>query len=125
MIFTFEHIKKIWLEQKTQTRRANRGYYQVESERKKPHKTGYAVQRKRGAKAEPDRRIVMDRIWKEVIERPPDGMNPSFNIISEADARAEGGYTPAEFEMLFRELNPGWIEIERWAFEFHVIKGWK
>ncbi len=100
---------------KTQTRRLNRGIYKVGKD--------YAVQSKRGAKAEPDIRIVMDRIWHEQIARPLDlRLLPSFNVISVEDARAEGGYTPEDFEMLFRELNPKWDETEgRWAFEFHVI----
>ena len=87
---------------KTQTRRVNRGIYKVGKD--------YAVQRKRGVKAEPDIRIVMDRIWHE------------FNIISVEDAKAEGRYSPAEYELLFRELNPNWDETRgRWAFEFHVV----
>ena len=48
---------------KTETRRLNRGVYQIEAERKNPHKIGYAVQRKRGVKAESDIRIIFDRIW--------------------------------------------------------------
>ena len=40
--------------------------------------------------------------------------------ISEEDAKEEGGYTPIEFEKLFRELYPNW-EGDRWAFKFHAI----
>ena len=93
---------------KTQTRRTKRGYYQLESERKKPHEIGYAVQRKRGAKAEPDIRIIMDRIWED------------FDFISVENAQAEGGYSPTHFEEVFAKLNPRWKGGSRWAFEFHV-----
>lgn len=101
---------------KTQTRRLNRGMYQIGKD--------YAVQRKQGAKAEPDIRIVMDTIWKEDVF----GISGGISVgdvhdlyLSKEDAWAEGGYTPEEFEMLFNELNPkrDWI---RWAFKFHVIE---
>ncbi len=92
---------------KTQTRRLNRGIYQVGK--------SYAVQRKRGAKAELDIRIVMDRIWKERYAEY------LCCYISEEDAIAEGGYTPIDYEELFRKLNPKWSGA-RWAFEFHVIE---
>jgi len=114
MIFHPELVKRILEGKKTQTRRLNRGKYQVGK--------SYAIQPCRTCKGIDGYRIMMDRIWKETITRPQEiGKNPSFDIISEADAIAEGGYTPAEFEILFRELNPGWIEIERWAFKFHLI----
>ena len=108
---------------KTETRRPNRGIYQVEAERKKPHKIGYAVQCKRGVSAEPDIRIVMDRIWEEQITPPYDIRdNLTYSIISEESAWAEGGYTPEEFEKLFRKINPNWYGIIRYGFGFHAIK---
>lgn len=99
---------------KTQTRRIKRSYYQIESKRKKPHKIGYAVQRKRGVKAEQDIRIVMDRIWHETYFLGFD--------ISKKDALAEGGYTPEQYEKIFQECNKKWNGRRRWVFEFHVIK---
>ena len=87
---------------KTQTRRLNRGIYKVGKD--------YAVQRKRGVKAEPDIRIVMDRIWVD------------FDYISVDNAWAEGGFLPTEFEETFEKLNPIWRGGSRWAFEFHVIE---
>jgi len=107
---------------KTHTRRLNRGIYQVGRD--------YAVQRKRGIKAEPDIRIVMDRIWEEKAEgflilAADDEMYPGENNITKEDALVEGGYTPEEFERVFRELNPGWDGWSRWAFEFHVIEARK
>ena len=87
---------------KSQTRRVNRGIYQVGRD--------YAVQSKRGVKAEADIRIVMDWLYEETA------------MISKYDAWAEGGYKPLVFEGLFRELNPKWDGQKRWAFKFHVIE---
>ena len=103
---------------KTKTRRLSRGIYQVEAERKKPHKIGYAVQPKRGMPAEPGIRIVMDRIWKEEAEEFIDECEV---VISQESAWAEGGYTPTQFEELFANLNPEWLGWSRWAFKFHVV----
>ena len=108
---------------KTQTRRINRSYYQVESERKKPHEMGYAVQSKRGVKGEPDIRIVMDRIWEEStaeFHREDSTVYPI--LISKGSAWAEGGYTPMEYEEVYLKLNPKGNRFRRWAFKFHVIK---
>lgn len=102
---------------KTETRRLNRGIYQVGKD--------YAVQRKRGVKAEPDIRIVMDKIWEEralgffavKLTKYPVEM-----CISTEDAWLEGGYTPEQYEKVFRELNPKWDGWSRWAYKFHVIE---
>jgi len=97
---------------KTQTRRPNRGTYQVGKD--------YAVQRKRGAKGEPDIRIVMDRIWEET---PKYWCGSYYGFcISQEDAKAEGEYSPKEYEELFRELNPKWRGFSRWVFEFHCVE---
>ncbi len=107
MIFNVPgHIEAIRNGTKTQTRRINRGIYKVGKD--------YAVQSKRGAKGEPDIRIVIDRIWEERYTQY------LTNLISEQDAQAEGGYTPIEFEEIFRKLNPK-RGGDRWTFEFHVI----
>jgi len=99
---------------KTQTRRVNRGIYKVGKD--------YAVQRKRGMKAEADIRIVMDRIWEESTAEFHREDSTVYPIsISKEDAWAEGGYTPEEFEGVFRDLNPKWNGWSRWAFEFHAI----
>ena len=111
---------------KTETRRLSRGIYQVEAERKKPHKIGYAVQPKRGMPAEPGIRIVMDRIWEEragsFLIAKEDKTYPVKLLILKENAWAEGGYTPEQFEKVFRKLNPKWDGWSRWAFEFHVIE---
>ena len=100
---------------KTQTRRLNRGIYQVGKD--------YAVQRKRGVKAEPDIRIVMDRIREEkCISLGIYVPVRFFNYISDKDAWAEGGYIPSQFEEVFAKLNPKWERGSRWVFEFHVIE---
>lgn len=92
---------------KTQSRRLNRGIYQIGKD--------YAVQRKRGVKAEPDIRIVMDVIREEYCYQ-------AWLCIHPIDALAEGGYKADEFERVFREVNPTWNGQTRWAFEFHAIE---
>ena len=100
---------------KTQTRRLNRGIYQIGKD--------YAVQRKRGVKAEPDIRIVMDRIWEEIIAEFHHEDSTVYPIsISKENAWAEGGYTPDEYEKVFRELNPKQNRFRRYGFEFHAIE---
>jgi hypothetical protein len=103
---------------KTETRRPNRGIYKVGKD--------YAVQSKRGVKAETDIRIVMDKIWEEeglgiAGGIPAVGNRANDTYISKEDALAEGGYIPKQFEELFNLLNPkrDWT---RWAFQFHVIE---
>jgi hypothetical protein len=76
-------------------------------------------------KAEPDIRIVMDKIWEEralgffavKLTKYPVEM-----CISTEDAWLEGGYTPEQYEKVFRELNPKWDGWSRWAYKFHVIE---
>ena len=105
---------------KTQTRRPKRGIYQVEAERKKPHKIGYAIQRKRGIKAKSGIRIIFDRIWEET---PQYWCGSYYGFcISQGDARAEGNYSPKAYEELFYKLNPKWDGWSRWAFKFHVVE---
>ena len=109
--------------EKTESRRPNRGVYQVEAKRKKPHYTGYAVQRKRGVPAELDIRIVMDRIWEErTAEFHHTDCTVYPILISKESAWAEGGYTPTEYEEAYLKLNPKENRFRRWAFKFHVIK---
>jgi hypothetical protein len=95
---------------KTQSRRLSRGIYQVGRD--------YAVQRKRGVKADTDISIVMDVIWQE----KPTGYVIGYPIfqISKEDALAEGGYDPISFEQCFESLGVIREWPERWAFEFHV-----
>ena len=117
MIFNVPgHIDMIRSGIKTQTRRVNRGIYQVGKD--------YAVQSKRGVKAEEDIRIVMGEIWEEnMLTRvsASDGL-PLTHYIFYDDAKREGCYTPEEYELEFRRAYPKWDGISRWGFEFHVIK---
>jgi hypothetical protein len=121
MIFNVPgHIEMIRDGTKTQTRRLNRGIYQVERD--------YAVQRKRGVKAESDIRIVMDEIWSEIsyenlqknfYEMPP---NTHLMPVTLRDANSEGYVSSSAFEEAFRELNPKWDRKGRWVFKFHAIE---
>lgn len=109
MIFKPEHAQLILEGKKTQTRRVNRGKYQVGK--------SYAIQKCRTCKGIDGYRIVMDRIWEECCHEPEERL-----WIFTTDAYKEGGYTPEEFENLFIELNPKWNGRSRWGFEFHVAK---
>jgi len=121
MIFNVPgHIDMIRSGMKTQTRRVNRGIYQVGRD--------YAVQEKRGVKAETDIRIVMDGIWSEIsyesfsrnfYEMPP---NTKLMPVTTADANNEGYRSSFSFEEAFKKLNPKWDRKTRWAYEFHTIE---
>ena len=116
MIFNVPgHIDMIRNGQKTQTRRVNRGIYQEGRD--------YAVQKKRGVKAEEDIRIVIDEIWKEECLNRVDTMGiPLDPCISLEDAEAEGEYTPEEYELEFKKAYPTWDGFWRWVYLFHVIE---
>jgi len=113
MIFAVPgHIDKIREGAKTQTRRLNRGIYHIGND--------YAVQRKRGVKAESDIRIVMDTIREEKA-----GLGyilPCDIEISFRDAQEEGGYEAFEYEHEFKKAYPKWDGQKRWRFKFHVVE---
>ena len=113
MIFNIPgHIDLIRGGKKTQTRRLNRGMYQVGRD--------YAVQSKRGVKAESDIRIVIDEIGEE--KGYAGVLFPGHIEISSRDATAEGDYDSyAEYEVAFKKAYPKWDGKRRWAFRFHVI----
>ena len=109
------HIDMIRNGWKTQTRRINRGIYQ--------EGRNYAVQQKRGVKAEKDIRILIYRILEEKEGITILGENyPSSISISTYDAEQEGGYTPCEYECKFRKAYPKWGGKKRWVFRFCVIE---
>jgi len=121
MIFNVPgHIDMIRKGEKTQTRRLNRGIYKVGKD--------YAVQRKRGVKAEKGIRIVMDKIWKEdgkmafVSNSGREYVTATEIKVSKKDALAEGGYTTEGYEELFRNSYPKWNGFVRWAYKFHVVE---
>jgi hypothetical protein len=86
---------------KTQTRRMSDRYYVGRD---------YAVQPGRGKAAVPDIRIKITKKWEEI----------RVYQLCEDHAKAEGGYTPAEYEERFAKMYPSWWT--RWAYEFEVIK---
>ena len=103
MIFSVkDHIDKIINHEKTQTRRPSNKY-----------KVGklYAIQRGRGKKAITNGKILITRKWSETSSIN----DPRFDI-SHEDAKAEGGYTPSFFEMLYESMYPIWKK--RYAYEF-------
>ena len=109
------HIDMIRSGQKTQTRRINRGIYQEGRD--------YAVQPKRGVKAEEDIRIVMDDIFEEGCKNQVDTPgNSVYPCIVQGDAEAEGGYTPEDYELEFKKAYPTWDSNWRWVFFFHIIE---
>ena len=109
MIFKQQFIDMIISGRKTQTRRPNRGYYKVGHD--------YAIQPCRTCKGLPDYRLVIDRIWVELIPAE----NKRF-AISVADAWTEGYFSVSAFEGLFRVLYPKWNGKKRWVFEFHLVE---
>lgn len=72
----------------------------------------YAIQPKRTAKGIPEGRILVTNMWLELKE------NPSTYPISVAEALAEGGYTPEEYERLYEKINPKWVSRCAIAFDF-------
>jgi len=101
------HIEMIRNREKTQTRRVNRGIYQVGRD--------YAVQSRRGDKAVEGIRIVIDKIGVE-------GNGMLCDAISKEDAIAEGFRSPTEFEETFHNLHARRNWKGRWVFKFHVIE---
>ena len=110
MIFKQHFIDLILSGGKTQTRRPNRGYYEV-------GKT-YAIQPCRTCKGMPNWRIMIDAIWEELCY----SSGEKKYHISRTNAEAEGGYTVEAFEKAFIELYPKWDGHERWTFKFHIVE---
>lgn len=109
MIFSVAgHVEKVLSGEKTQTRRIrpfSHGLYC----RYEVGKT-YAVQPGRGKKSVG--RILVTRVDCE--SRWGDGP------ISEADAKAEGGYTQQQYEDLWASMYPGWDQ--RWVIHFQPVR---
>lgn len=91
----------------------------------------YAIQPKRTKKGAEGHRIVIDEKTFETFSDMPNILLDALNKpitkvgtipISKKDAEKEGGYTPEEFETLFKKLFPKWNGLCRWAYEFHEIK---
>jgi len=106
MIFQKVHVEQILEGTKTQTRRLNRGYYRVGRT--------YSIQPCRTCKGTRGHRIKM-------LEILPEGGDLRSIPLSQEDAKAEGGYSPEEFEELFLKLNPKWGGEMRYVFKFSLV----
>ena len=102
MIFSIaDHIAQIKRGEKTQTRRFSGAYLVGKT---------YLIQPKRGSLGIPDGRILIT--GKRIECKPWIGINYE-------DAKAEGGYTPDEFDALYENMYKGWRE--RYAYTFRYV----
>ena len=105
MIFSVEgHIPLIIDHKKTQSRRLSNAYNVGKD---------YAIQPGRTKPGIKEGRILILEKWEERHIRK----NQIF-FISRNNARAEGGYTPEEFENLFNLMCPKWIVRFCYKFKF-------
>lgn len=103
MIFAVkDHVEQVKAGTKTETRRKATALV-----RYKVGKT-YAIQPKRTAKGIPEGRILITAIWTE-----PNGIP-----ISAESAKAEGGYSPQEYEKLYNRMHPHWLVRAALRFKF-------
>ncbi len=105
MIFAkADHIRQIIAGTKTQTRRLAKIGGRLYSVGRT-----YAIQPGRGKPGIPQGRILITGCRLEL----------RCDRISVEDAKAEGGYTPEEYEALFEQMYPGWRS--RYAYTFKFI----
>ena len=109
MIFSLaDHIEQIKNGTKTQTRRPSGKYQQGKL---------YAIQPGRGKKGISDGKII---ISAKIIElNHPD---PKWGWIMADDAKAEGGYTPEEYEKLYNKMYPGWEKRYAYLFRYYTTE---
>lgn len=108
MIFSVKgHVDQIMAGTKTQTRRDSAQYRVGQS---------YAIQTRRGGSGDTRGRILIKRKWYE-------NYGVEFHI-SAKDAKAEGGYIPEDYEMLYESMHPFWKKRWAYAFEFMPTKSW-
>ena len=101
MIFSLaDHIEQIKTGIKTKTRRQSGTYLKGRS---------YSIQPKRGELGILEGRILITNKRLELRA----GISPE-------DARAEGKYSPKEFEELYSKMYPGWPK--RYAYTFRYLK---
>lgn len=99
LIFSPHHIKLIFDEKKTMTRRLSGRY--------EPRKL-YAVQPGRGEKAV---------AWIRIISKK----RQLLSKMTEEDALKEGGYTLEEFIALWKEMHHMWTpDMQVWVYEFEL-----
>ncbi|NVM24171.1 MAG: hypothetical protein HWN68_20625, partial [Desulfobacterales bacterium] len=72
----------------------------------------YSIQPTRTSKGISDGKIWIIGKLKETR-----GLQP----ISEIDAKAEGGYTPEEYERLYEKMHPNWRERTAYHFVFFAM----
>ena len=102
MIFSIgDHIAMIIHGEKTQTRRQSHRYNVGSLISIQPH---------RGHLGITVGKIRILRKWME---------DEYYDFISKEDAKAEGGYTPEEYEKLYSRMYGTWNQ--RWAYEFEFV----
>jgi len=107
MIFSIsDHVEQIKSGSKTQTRRKSPAYIVGKTYSIQPGRTKPGIQE--------GRILITDKReeWRSSLW-------PSIGSISKSDALAEGGYTPIQFEYLFRRMYPEWVR--RYAYTFKFI----
>jgi hypothetical protein len=103
MIFAVgNHVKLVINGSKTQTRRQSDRYQLGRF---------YSIQPSRTSKGIPDGKILITGKVTETRGSMP---------ISEFDAKAEGGYTPEQYEKLYEKMHRGWQS--RTAYHFVFFK---
>ena len=104
MIFSVSnHVQQIIRGEKTQTRRRSNRYRVGET---------YAIQSGRTKAAILEGRILILTKKREICCKP----------LSIESAKAEGGYTPEQFEELFRKMDPYWITRFAYTFQFQATE---
>jgi hypothetical protein len=100
MIFSVgNHVQQIIAGEKTQTRRRSGGYIVGKT---------YSIQPGRTKQGSSEGRILIT-----------DKRTESSACISVEDAKAEGGYTPYEFEKLYKRMDYSWQK--RYVYTFRFI----
>jgi len=109
LIFSIaDHIKQIIEGTKTQTRRPS-DKYQVGKL--------YAIQPGRGKKGIPDGKILISAVR---TEKKTDGR--IWYSVMDNEAKAEGGYTPEEYEELYEKMYPDWEVRYAYLFRYYPTK---
>lgn len=106
MIFSEDHIEQIKAETKTQTRRASDRYQMWKF---------YAIQPCRTCKGIKEGKILITGKRLEFRASPE---IPVSLLILPDEAKAEGGYSPEEYEELYEKMHQGWTERYAYLFKY-------